>query len=133
MPAAHGGGTRRRYDTPMKRTLLAALALSAFTFATLEPALALIYDGKLPLYPHAAIFVLDPGKPKSYWPTGLRDGDPCGAQTADSVSAVTAWYRAHLPGYVLHASAEGSVFSGPGGIIHIASIHGRTIIGLNPS
>ncbi len=117
----------------MKKKLLTALAASVLTFATLEPALAVVYDGKLPLYPHATIFVLDPGKPKSYWPTGLRDGDPSGSKTADSVSAVTAWYRAHLPGYTLHTSAEGAVFAGPGGLVHIASIHGVTIIGLNPS
>ncbi len=117
----------------MKKSLLAALAASAFTFATLEPALAVVYDGKLPLYPHATIFALDVGKPKSYWPTALRNGDPSGSQTADSVSAVTAWCRAHLPGYTMHTSAEGAVFAGPGGIVHIASLHGKTIIALNPS
>jgi hypothetical protein len=117
----------------MKKHLLTALAVSVLTFATLAPALAVVYDGKLPLYPHAAIFVLDTGKPKSYWPTGLRNGDPAGLKTTDSVSAVTAWYRAHLPGYTLRTSAEGAVFSGPGGIVHIASLHGVTIIALNPS
>lgn len=117
----------------MKKTLVTALAVSALTVATLAPALAVVYDGKLPLYPHATIFVLDPGKPKSYWPTALRDGDPSGSKTTDSVSAVTAWYRAHLPGYTLHASAEGSVFAGPGGLVHIASAHGVTVIGLTPS
>ncbi|HKU81965.1 MAG TPA: hypothetical protein VJP76_07330 [Candidatus Tumulicola sp.] len=117
----------------MKKHLLVALAASAFLFATLAPALAIVYDGKLPLYPHATIFVLDVGKPKSYWPTALRNGDPSGSQTTDSVAVVTAWYRAHLPGYSLHTSAEGAVFSGPGGLVHIASLHGKTIIGLNPS
>ena len=128
----HAGGTRRPYDTAMKNMLTALTAL-VLTFATLAPALALVYDGKLPLYPRATIFVLDAGKPQSYWPTGLRDGDPSGSKTTDSVSAVTAWYREHLPGYALHTSAEGAVFSGPGGLVHIASLHGTTIIALNPS
>ncbi|HEY1656256.1 MAG TPA: hypothetical protein VGF86_14215 [Candidatus Tumulicola sp.] len=117
----------------MKKALLIALAASVLTFAAPKPALALVYDGKLPLYPRATIFLLDVGKPKSYWPTALRDGDPSGLKTADSVSTVTAWYRAHLPGYVLHASSQGSVFAGPGGLIHISSLHGTTIIALNPN
>ena len=111
------------------KNIATGLATLAFGAACITSALAVQYDGKLPLYPrgHAS-----PGT-ESIPADALAHGVPYQQTTSDAVHLVDLWYKTYAGSGCSRNAAKGAVqYKCPGGSIVIQPHDGATIVSFVP-
>jgi hypothetical protein len=114
----------------MNKHLIVAAATVALNLGlSIQPALAVQYDGKLPMYPRGAM-----AHGMESIPAGaLAQGVPYQQTTSDSVHLVDLWYKSNAPKSCTRQAESGAVqYRCPGGSIVIQT-HGSTLISFVPA